>query len=1078
VRRLPVVGRLRRFSRRVQVLLALAAIAATVGVATASGASFVSASSFNLRGTTTALSGDKMSIWAGEGQSAVNGTLLPAPLQVKIVDAGNQPVSDLTVTFAVATGAGSIVGETTDVTGPDGVAEVRWMLGPKPGANTLTATCAGIASPQSLTFHATGTAGQPYAIAVKDGNNQTAVAGSILPTRPSVVVTDAGGNACPGVSVTFAVISGSGSIPGGIATVTTDGTGVATIGGWKLGPTVGTNKMTATSGTLSGSPVQFTATGTVGAPSKMTIVDGDRQSAKVGTSVAKAPKVKVTDANDNPCLGVTVTFTPTAGSGSVTGSPATTDVAGIATLGSWTLGTDLLEDRLTVSAVGVSPVTFTATAEAGNATNFIIVSGDNQSVPVATTLTNLKVRVVDQYSNGVMNVRVNFAVTGGNGSVAGNSMLTDANGDAWPTGWTLGTTAGANTLAATCDSLGMALTFRATGNALAVSKWVVTSSSYSPPAGSPVTITAQLADAYGNPKAQAGILVTFTKAGTGGSLPTPATATTLASGVATIQFTTGTTQNTLYTITATSGTIPNQFTGVSPTITTVAAVPYRMAVNAGNNQTATVNTNVATAPSVIVYDQYNNVVPNVTVTFAVTGNNGSVTTASALTSAAGIANCGAWKLGTKSGANTLTASVGTISGSPVTFTATGAAGAATQYLVTASSYSPAARSTITLTAQLADQYGNAVATSGIPVSWTRTGSGGRFGSTTTNTNVGGIATTTYRVSRTAGRTYVFTARSTSGGTRTGSTQTVTVVAGTPTQMTVSAGNNQTATVGTAVATAPSVLLRDQYGNNCVNQTVTFTVTAGAGTITTAAATTNATGIATCGAWTLGTKVGANTLTATRTGLTTVTFTATGSVGVAAKMSLSTGASQNATVGTPVATRPSVLVTDAYDNPVSNVAVTFALGSGGGAITGGAATTGTSGTATVGSWTLGTAAGVNTLTATRTGLTGSPVTFTATGVAGAPTRFLVTSSSYNPAAGQPVTISAQLADQFNNPVTNQQVSVTFTRAPTTGTLSPTTVTTVNGLATTVFTTAGTIGTSYTVTATSTTRIGVSSPIVTR
>ena len=44
-------------------------------------------------------------------------------------------------------------------------------------------------------------------------------------------------------------------------------------------------------------------------------------------------------------------------------------------------------------------------------------------------------------------------------------------------------------------------------------------------------------------------------------------------------------------------------------------------------------------------------------------------------------------------------------------TATGVAGAATKYVVAANSYTPVAGTAVTLTAQLADQYNNAVATS-------------------------------------------------------------------------------------------------------------------------------------------------------------------------------------------------------------------------------------------------------------------------------------------------------------------------------------------------------------------------------
>jgi hypothetical protein len=81
----------------------------------------------------------------------------------------------------------------------------------------------------------------------------------------------------------------------------------------------------------------------------------------------------------------------------------------------------------------------------------------------------------------------------------------------------------------------------------------------------------------------------------------------------------------------------------------------------------------------------------------------------------------------------------------------------------------------------------------------------------------------------------------------------------------------------------------------------------------------------------------------------------------------------------VATAPSVLVRDINNNPVAGVSVTFAVASGGGTVVPTTAlTTDVNGIAQVTSWTLGTTAGANTLTATATGLSGSPVTFTATG----------------------------------------------------------------------------------------------------
>ena len=111
------------------------------------------------------------------------------------------------------------------------------------------------------------------------------------------------------------------------------------------------------------------------------------------------------------------------------------------------------------------------------------------------------------------------------------------------------------------------MTFTATGVAGAATKYVVTSSSYTPVAGTPVTITAQLADQYGNPVATSGIAVTFTKTGTGGAFSGANPATTNASGVATITFTTaGHRRHRLHGHRHQHG--PSTRTGTSPTITT------------------------------------------------------------------------------------------------------------------------------------------------------------------------------------------------------------------------------------------------------------------------------------------------------------------------------------------------------------------------------------------------------------------------------------------------------------------------------------------------------------------------------
>src|SRR5438128_12671760 len=104
--------------------------------------------------------------------------------------------------------------------------------------------------------------------------------------------------------------------------------------------------------------------------------------------------------------------------------------------------------------------------------------------------------------------------------------------------------------------------------------------------------------------------------------------------------------------------------------------------------------------------------------------------------------------------------------------------------------------------------------------------------------------------------------------------------------------------------------------------------------------TNTSGVATVGSWTLSATAGSNTLTATSGSLSgsPVTFTATGTAGGAATIAANSATSQSATAGTAVGAPPSVIVKDANGNPVTGVAVTFAVAPGNGTVNGGSQTT--------------------------------------------------------------------------------------------------------------------------------------------
>src|SRR5207247_2229181 len=190
---------------------------------------------------------------------------------------------------------------------------------------------------------------------------------------------------------------------------------------------------------------------------------------------------------------------------------------------------------------------------------------------------------------------------------------------------------------------------------------------------------------------------------------------------------------------------------------------------------------------------------------------------------------------------TLTATAGTAT--PVTFTATAIAGAATQLTIHAGDTQAARVGTavaIPATVIVQDQFGNPVA--GLAVTFAVTTGGGTVSPlTAVATDSNGIATVT---SWTLGTTAGSNTLTASIGTGSPVTFTATATAGAATQLTIHAGDTQAATVGTAIATPPAVLVRDQFDNPTAGVPVLFAVASGGGTVNPATAvSTDANGIA-------------------------------------------------------------------------------------------------------------------------------------------------------------------------------------------------------------------------------------------
>ena len=375
----------------------------------------------------------------GNLQTAVVGTAVGIAPSVMIADNFGNPIAGIAVTFTVAApgavvsngvNSGASVIVTTNAAGI--AALTSWTLGATVGSYSLTAAAVANSSPQ--TFTATATAGPASQVTLTVQPSAAAQGGVAFPTQPVVQLRDAGGNVVllPSVTITATIASGSGTLSG-TATAITNASGVATFTNLAIVGSPGAR--TLQFGSVGLTPAT-SATITVGAvpPSFLFPNAGDLQSAPAGTAVAVAPSVMVLGAIEEPLPGVTVVFAVASGGGSATGLSAVTNALGIATVGSWTLGTAPGPNTLTATA-GALSATFTATGAivAASVVKDAAVVADNQFVlPGANFVVLPKVRVLNAASNPVSGQTVTFTSTSG---TVTSSVVTDVNGYAQVSSW-------------------------------------------------------------------------------------------------------------------------------------------------------------------------------------------------------------------------------------------------------------------------------------------------------------------------------------------------------------------------------------------------------------------------------------------------------------------------------------------------------------------------------------------------------------------------------------------------------------------------------------------------------------------
>ena len=285
------------------------------------------------------------------------------------------PAASVAVTLRITAGGGTFANGTTTTTvttGTTGTTAAILTLGSAPGSNyyitvslptgyTFRGPSSGerviISGAQPPTGGAPTTTGPASELDDYDGNNQSGSLNSRLAEPFVVEVVDANDNPVEDVRVRFSTMIGSGRFSPRTPRTDEDGFAETT-----FTPTsAGRIRVVAT---VAG--VDDTAAFTVqaGDPADALVkVSGDTQSGTPGNALAAPFVVEVQDEDGEPLTGHSVTFSVTAGGGSLSETSATTNANGRAQT-TLTLGSALGVNSVQASVSGVDSVTFSTSIDA------------------------------------------------------------------------------------------------------------------------------------------------------------------------------------------------------------------------------------------------------------------------------------------------------------------------------------------------------------------------------------------------------------------------------------------------------------------------------------------------------------------------------------------------------------------------------------------------------------------------------------------------------------------------------------------------------------------------------------------
>jgi hypothetical protein len=194
---------------------------------------------------------------------------------------------------------------------------------------------------------------------------ETLTAQSRVPfsSEPTIQVVDADGVTVlqGGIVVNAAISGGEGELQG-ISTVSTTSSGIARFSNLAVAGAIGSFTISFSSSGLTGTTISVELT--AGLPAALVQLAGEGQLGSTGAVLEDVLSVWLIDLDENPVQGVEVVFNLIKGGGIISAGTAQTDNAGVASSGSWTLGTaagwNTAEASVSGPDVAGNPVSFSA----------------------------------------------------------------------------------------------------------------------------------------------------------------------------------------------------------------------------------------------------------------------------------------------------------------------------------------------------------------------------------------------------------------------------------------------------------------------------------------------------------------------------------------------------------------------------------------------------------------------------------------------------------------------------------------------------------------------------------------------